>query len=93
MTEERYADLRAVAAVLRVFAYVVATLAVISAAAALVSQPGFWAKISACVWRLVGSVLGFCLLLGASETTYVLLDIMEYTRQGAKALEKRGSHA
>jgi hypothetical protein len=89
---ERYTDFKAVAAALRVLAYVVAGLAGVSAAVALFTQPGFGGKISACVWRLVWSALGFCMLLGASEAVSVLLDIAEQTRRVADALEKRGSH-
>lgn len=89
---ERCTDLKAVAATLRVLAYVVAALAGVSAAIALFTEPGFGGKISACVWRLVWSALGFCLLLGASEAVSVLLDIAEYTRRVVDAVEKRGSH-
>ncbi len=86
---DRYTDYKAVAAVLRILAYIVAGLAGISAIVALFVQPGLGAKLSVCVWRLVGSAVGFSLLLGASETVYVLLDIVENSRRIAEALESK----
>ncbi len=86
---DRYSDFKAVAATLRVCAYVVAVLAACSAVLALFTQPGFGTKVSACVWRLLWSVLGFSILLGASETVYVLLDIVHHTKRVADAMETK----
>jgi hypothetical protein len=86
---DRYSDYKAVAATLRIFAYIVAALAGVAAVIALFTQPGLAAKVSVCVWRIVLSALGFSVLLGASETVYVLLDIVENTRRVADALDKK----
>ena len=91
MMMERYTDFNAVAATLRIFAYIVAALAGISAVIALFTQPGLGAKLSACVWRIVWSALGFSMLLGASETVYVLLDIVENTHRMVEMLDKKTS--
>jgi hypothetical protein len=85
---DRYSDFKAVAATLRIFAYIVAALAGISALIALFTQPGLGAKVSTFAWRTVWSALGFSLLLGASETVYVLLDIVDNTRKVTELLER-----
>jgi lysylphosphatidylglycerol synthetase-like protein (DUF2156 family) len=86
---DRYSDFKAVAATLRIFAYIVAAVAGISAVIALFTQPGFGAKMSAFVWRIVWSALGFSMCLGASETVYVLLEIVENTGRMVEALDKK----
>lgn len=84
---DRYGEFRAVAAAFRFLAYGVAVVLGIGGVVALFVAPGPGAKLAGFVARALGAVVAYCLLLGASEASYALVDIAENSQKVAAWIE------
>ncbi|MCA9770878.1 MAG: hypothetical protein KC466_00630 [Myxococcales bacterium] len=84
---DKYTEFKATAAAIKIIAYLVVTLAGVSAVGALFTEPSFGLKIVGFVNRATLGALGFALLLATSETIHVLIDIEFNTRRSREMSE------
>jgi len=80
---EKYSELRTIAVVLRVVAFVVAGLAVLGAVGGLFTAPG-WCKVTVFAARALKGAGGMLMLWTASEGIYLLLDVESHLRKIAE---------